>query len=104
MLPFGSRMVASTNACWAGLAIAQPSPSCHGVARPLADSGLAGTVRVQLPDAAAWAAVWFRLIALPAPSTGAVATLPSWRKAVCPVALLGAAGTAAAAAAVALPA
>ena len=76
--PFGARMVASTNApSVAAFAIEQPSPSCHGVARPCALSGLAGTVRVQFIDAAAWAAVWFRFIALPAPSTGVVARLPS---------------------------
>src|SRR5437763_29870 len=70
--PFGARMVASTNACSAELAIEQPSPSTHGVARPCADSGLAGAVIVQVPDAAAWSAFWFRLSALPAPSTGAL--------------------------------
>src|SRR5580704_11226369 len=98
--PFGARMVASTNApSVPAFAIEQPSPSCHGVARPCADSGLAGTVRVQFIDARACAAVWFRLIALPAPSTGTVARLPSWRKAVCPLANVAAGGTAAAAAA-----
>ena len=71
-------MVASTNApSVAAFAIEQPSLSCHGVARPGADSGLAGTIRVQFIDAAACAAVWFRFIALPAPSTGVVARLPS---------------------------
>ena len=76
--PFGARMVASTNApSVAALAIEQPSPSCQGVARPCALSGLAGTVRVQFIDAAASAAVWFRLIAAPVPSTGTVARLPS---------------------------
>ena len=69
------------------------------MARPCALSGLAGTARLQFPDAAASAAVWFRFIALPAPSTGAVATSPSWRKAVCPLAKLAAGATAAAAAA-----
>lgn len=94
-------MVASTNACSAEFAIEQPSPSTHGVARPCADSGLAGAVMVQVPDAAAWSAFWFRLSALPAPSTGALARLPSCLKAVGPLALLGAGATAAAAAAVA---
>src|ERR1035438_3498310 len=97
--PFGDRMVASTNAPWVpALAIEQPSPSCHGVARPCALSGLAGTVRVQFIDAAASAAVWFRLIALPAPSTGAVARLPSCCLATWPLAKLAAGGTPAAAA------
>src|SRR5579859_2973732 len=98
MLPFGARMVASTKApSLAAFAIEQPSPSCHGVARPRAVSGLFGTVSVQFSDVAASAAVWFRLIAAPVPSTGLVATLPSWKKAVRPLALLAAAGTAAAA-------
>src|SRR6185437_3002462 len=110
---FGDRMVASTNApCVPAFAIEQPSPSCHGVASPCADSGLAGTVREQFPDAAACAALWFRLIALPAPSTGAFATSPSCRKAIWLLPLAGAAvtaastaaGEAAAAAAVALAA
>jgi hypothetical protein len=71
-------MVASTNApSVAAFVIEQPSPSCQGVARPRAVSGLAGTVRLQFIDAVACAAVWFRFIALPAPSTGAVARLPS---------------------------
>src|SRR5579859_953391 len=93
-------MVASTNApCVPAFAIEQPSPSCHGVARPCADSGLAGTVMEQLPDAAACAAVWFRLIALPAPSTGALATSPSWRMAIGPLPFAAAAVTAASTAA-----
>src|SRR5579872_884237 len=96
--PAGDRMVASTNApSVPALAIEQPSPSCHGVARPAALSGLFGTVRVQFIDAAACAAVWFRLIAAPVPSTGLVATSPSWKNAVRPLALLGAGATAAAA-------
>ena len=90
-------MVASTNApSVPAFAIEQPSPSCHGVARPRALSGLFGTVSVQFIDAAACAAVWFRLIAAPVPSTGLVARSPSWKNAVWPVAKLGAAGTAAA--------
>src|SRR5689334_6986059 len=96
--PLGAMMVASTKACSAEFAIEQPSPSTHGVARPCADSGLAGAVMVQVPDAAAWSAFWFRLSALPAPSTGALARLPSCLKAVGPLALLGAGATAAAAA------
>ena len=71
--PFGERMVASANACWPGFDSWQPSPSWYGVARPCALSGFAGTARVQFPEAAAAAAVWFRLMALPAPSTGTVA-------------------------------
>src|SRR5580692_477233 len=101
--PSGDRIVASTNApSVPAFAIEQPSPSCHGVARPLALSGLAGTVSVQFIDAAACAAVWFRLIAAPVPSTGLVARSPSWKNAVWPVAKFGAAGTAAATAVPAL--
>src|SRR6516165_1185974 len=91
-------MVASTNApSVPALAIEQPSPSCHGVARPAALSGLAGTVSVQFIDAAACAGVWFRLMALPAPSTGAVATSPICLKAIAPAANELAGATAAAA-------
>src|SRR6202042_1089198 len=100
--PFGDRMVASTNACSVPVASEQPSPSCHGVARPRALSGLFGTVSVQFSDAAAWSAFWFRLMAAPVPSTGLVARSPSWLKAIRPVAKLGAAGTAAATAALLL--
>ena len=39
-LPFGARMVDSTNASSFGLASEQPSLSCHGVARPCALSAL----------------------------------------------------------------
>ena len=67
-------------------AIEQPSPSCHGVARPCALSGFAGTAIEQFMDAAACAAVWVRLMAAPVPSTGAVATSPSCLKAVWPLA------------------
>src|ERR1700722_1662298 len=96
-------MVASTKApSFAAFVIVQPSPSCHGVARPRALSGLFGTVSVQFSEVAACAAVWFRLMAAPVPSTGLVATLPSWKNAVCPVAKLAAGGTAAAAAALLL--
>ncbi len=92
--PVGDRMVASTNAPSVPVfASEQPSPSCHGVARPLALSGLAGTVIVQFIDAAASAAVWFRLMAAPVPSTGLVARSPSGKKAVCPLANVGAGGT-----------
>src|SRR5271165_3007666 len=91
-------MVASTNApSVPALAIEQPSPSCHGVARPCALSGLAGTASVQFIDAAACAAVWFKLMTLPAPSTGAVATSPSWNWAIRPLANELAGATAAAA-------
>jgi hypothetical protein len=38
---------------------------------------LAGTVMVQLPELAASAAVWLRLMAAPCPSTGWVAMSPS---------------------------
>src|SRR5580692_11151978 len=97
-------MVASTKApSLPAFVIVQPSPSCHGVARPRALSGLLGTVSVQFIDAAACAAVWFRLMAAPVPSTGLVATSPSWRKAVCPLAKLAAGATTAAATAPALP-
>ena len=53
---------------------------------------------MQFIDAAASAAVWFRLIAAPVPSTGTVARLPSWTVAVCPLAKVAAGGTVAAAA------
>src|SRR6516165_8544964 len=102
--PFGARMVASTNAPSVPVfASEQPSPSCHGVARPRALSGLAGTVSVQFIDAAAWAAVWFRLMAAPVPSTGLAARSPSGKNAVWPLAKLGAGGTTALAAVPALP-
>src|SRR5215467_1960615 len=91
-------MVASTNApSVPRFAIEQPSPSCHGVARPWALSGLAGTASEQFRDAAAWSAVWFMLMAAPVPSTGVVATSPSWKKAIAPFAneFAGATGAAA---------
>jgi hypothetical protein len=47
----------------------QPSPSTHGVARPWALSGRAGTVTVQFVESAAWAGVWLKLNAFPAAST-----------------------------------
>jgi flagellar motor component MotA len=78
------------------LAIEQPSPSCHGVARPAALSGLAGTASEQFSEAAAWAAVWFRLMAAPVPSTGVVAMSPSVVVAMAPLANELAGGTAAA--------
>src|SRR5260370_42346332 len=97
-------MVASTKApSLAAFVIVQPSPSCHGVARPRALSGFFGTVSVQFNDATACAAVWFRLMAAPVPSTGLVATSPSWRNAVCPLAKLAAGAPTAAPAAPALP-
>src|SRR3984957_14578241 len=74
----------------------QPSPSWYGVARPLALRGLFGTVSVQFIDVAASAAVWFRLIAAPVPSTGLVARSPSGKKAVGPLAKVAAGGTTAA--------
>src|SRR6476620_5986594 len=65
--PFGARMVASMNTpSVPPLAQVQPSPSSHGVARPAALSGLAGTDTVQL---AASAVVWVKLKAFPAAST-----------------------------------
>ena len=74
------------------------------MARPLAVSGLFGTVSVQFIDVAASAAVWFRLIAAPVPSTGLVARSPSGKKAVGPLAKVAAGGTTAAATAgLALP-
>src|SRR5689334_6756859 len=51
------------------LAQVQPSPSSHGVARPAAVSGLAGTDTVQLVELAASAVVWVKLKAFPAAST-----------------------------------
>src|SRR6185312_12611227 len=51
------------------LAQVQPSPSSHGVARPVALSGLAGTDTVQLVELAASAVVWVKLKAFPAAST-----------------------------------
>ena len=45
----------------APLAQVQPSPSSHGVARPLALSGRAGTVTVQFVESAASACVWAKL-------------------------------------------
>jgi len=59
---------------------------------------LAGTASEQFIDAAAWAGVWFRLIAAPVPSTGAVATSPSLNVAVGPLANELAGATVAAAA------
>jgi hypothetical protein len=59
---------------------------------------------VQFIDVAASAAVWFRLIAAPVPSTGLVARSPSGKKAVGPLAKVAAGGTTAAATAgLALP-
>ena len=66
------------------LAIEQPSPSCHGVARPAALSGLAGTLSEQFIEVAACAAVCLVSIAAPVPSTGLVATSPSWAVATAP--------------------
>src|SRR5712691_11388364 len=68
--PFGARIVASMNTpSVAPLAQVQPSPSSHGVARPLALSGRAGTDTVQFVESAAWACVWVKLNAFPAAST-----------------------------------
>jgi hypothetical protein len=50
-------------------------------------------VSEQFIEAAASAAVWFRLIAAPVPSTGAVATSPSWKAASAPPANELAGGT-----------
>src|ERR1700744_1369743 len=83
--PVGDKSVASTNApSVPALAIEQPSPSCHGVARPAALSGLAGTASEQFSEAAASADVCCVLIAAPVPSTGLVATSPSWAVATAP--------------------
>src|SRR5215469_2318940 len=76
--PFGARIVASTNAASFGLASEQPSPSRHGVASPRALSGRAGTISVQFSVSAACAAVWFRLMGLPAGSTGFIPARPGW--------------------------
>jgi hypothetical protein len=51
------------------LAQVQPSPSSHGVARPAAVSGLAGTDTVQLAEFAASVVVWVKLSAAPDAST-----------------------------------
>ena len=52
--PFGDKMVASTKTpSVPPLAQVQPSPSTHGVARPAAVSGLAGTATVQFIEAKA---------------------------------------------------
>src|SRR6266567_3753121 len=68
--PFGARIVASTNTpSVPPLAQVQPSPSSHGVARPWALSGWAGTVTVQFVEFAASAGVWVKLNAFPAAST-----------------------------------
>src|ERR1700760_27716 len=68
--PFGDKMVASTNTPSSPpLAQVQPSPSSHGVARPAAVSGLAGTDTVQLVEFAASAVVWVKLSAAPDAST-----------------------------------
>ena len=68
--PFGARIVASMNTpSVPPLAQVQPSPSSHGVARPLAVSGRFGTVTVQFVESAASAWVWVKLNAFPAAST-----------------------------------
>jgi hypothetical protein len=84
------------------LAIEQPSPSCQGVARPAAVSGFAGTASEQLSEAAAWAALWWVLMAAPVPSTGTVATSPSCAAARVPPANEFAGGTVAVALALGL--
>src|SRR5690242_15203971 len=77
--PFGARIVASMNTpSVAPLAQVQPSPSSHGVARPLAVSGRAGTVTVQFVESAASACVWAKLNAFPAASTAFDPARP-WR-------------------------
>ena len=67
------------------------------MARPRALKGLSGTVSVQFIDVAASAALWFRLMAAPVPSTGLVARSPSGKVAVGPLAKVAAGGTTAAA-------
>jgi hypothetical protein len=54
---------------------------------------LAGTASVQFSEAAACAAVWFRLMAAPVPSTGVVAMSPSFVVAIGPLANELAGGT-----------
>jgi hypothetical protein len=77
--PFGARIVASMNTpSVSPLAQVQPSPSSHGVARPLAVSGRAGTVTVQFVESAASACVWAKLNAFPAASTAFEPARP-WR-------------------------
>ena len=58
------------------LAQVQPSPSCHGVARPWAVSGLAGTDTVQFIEASACAGVWLKLNGFPAASTAFAPAAP----------------------------
>ena len=61
-----------------------PSPSTHGVARPLALSGFFGTDTVQFVESAAWAAVWLKLNGSPAASTASAPATPA-----CPAGLMG---------------
>ena len=56
----------------------QPSPSTHGVARPLALSGFLGTDTVQFVESAAWAVVWLKLNGSPAASTAFAPATPAW--------------------------
>ena len=90
-------MASQNEASGPALSYEQPSPRFLGVAWPCALSGLAGTAIVQFIDAAASAAVWFRLIGVApaAPLTGAVATSPSLNLATGPLAKEFAGATAA---------
>ena len=97
--PFGARIVASMNTpSVPPLAQVQPSPSTHGVARPLAVSGRAGTVTVQFVEFAASAWVWVKLNAFPAASTAFAPARPGR-----PAGLMGGMPATAAAAAAGAP-
>src|SRR5947209_1331236 len=69
----GSRMLASTNAAWSGLASWHAplrrslATSWYGVARPWAVNGLSGTTRLQFGFGAAGG--WFAASTMPAPPT-----------------------------------
>src|ERR1700733_14366202 len=83
--PFGDRIVASMNTpSLSPFSQVHPSPSTHGVARPLALSGFFGTDTVQFVEAAAWAVVWLKLNGSPAASTASAPATPA-----CPAGLMG---------------
>ena len=75
--PSGDKMVASMNTpSVSPFSQVQPSPSTHGVARPVALSGWAGTDTVQFAESAASAAVWLKLNGSPAASTAFAPAAP----------------------------
>jgi hypothetical protein len=83
--PFGARIVASMNTpSLSPFSQVHPSPSTHGVARPLALSGFFGTDTVQFVESAAWAVVWLKLNAAPDASTASAPATPA-----CPAGLMG---------------